>query len=220
MNTDWGRHLKISVDDTRLTPEIKDYNTRWKKEIEMDVGRMPNPHEKTKEMLSTYCHYHTCDGYIQGMHSVCDLLIRSMGIKAAFWGMTKFMGAQRRYMPFFDPDAFLNFANKWERYFFIFTDGLESDAEHVMALKWGIYMFACSKTSKSEVIKLWDGIVALPPDKWCRFTAAIAAAAVVRHLKENKEIYDPCIMFTVLTFENGDQLIRRAKRMVRHMDSF
>lgn len=217
MDETWTRHLKIQTEDLMVTPVIKVYNTEWETVIVQDVERM-KAQANLHEVLSTYAHIHPCDGYIQGMNFVANILIYKLSAGGAFWGMTRFMAHFRTHMPFFDKKAFIEYGNKWNEMFATFSDGLPADEEYMMALKWGIYAMSCERIDIETTAAIWDELVKLPNGKWAQFTAALAAAACVRQMKYADTPYDARMMCSSIQLHNVDQLIRRAHRMVRHMD--
>jgi len=218
MDGTWTRHLRIEENDLRITPPIRRYDTPWEKEINIDVDRMTNALPPIKAVLSTYCHHHPCDGYIQGMNFFANILIHKLGPQGAFWGMVKIMANKRIFMPCFDYSNFVAYCIQWEAFFHKFTDGRLADPEHVMALKWGIYGMSPSATPLEEIVIIWNAKVKLSSRLWPKFTAAVAAAACLRHLQKNADPYDARQMHTRLQFNNAAQLVRRAHRMIKHMD--
>lgn len=219
----WKRHLKIHMREIAMTPEIKMYNTKWDEEIEIDVKRMKHVSNKELlcQLLSTYCDVYDCDGYIQGMNCVAFIFMAKIGARAAFWGLGRFMGNVRYHLHCFDLEAHLQYCNKWESLFHEFSDGMPTDEEHVMPLKYGIYAFSTTNTTPENLFHIWDALVKLPHEQWIMFTAAVAAAACRRYtVKEERRRTernnDPRILHSILNFNNAKQLVRRANRMILH----
>ena len=224
MNTEsnerWIRHLSISKDDLDVTPSIQLYTTKWNDEIERDLIRMKEADPRLMAVLTTYCKFHPCDGYIQGMNFLCNVFLARMNPEATFWALAKYMGKFRHVMPAIDKEGFNTFAKRWNEMFFEFNDKeRRADNEHVMALKWGVYTLTCHNTPMEDILYLWDTMIRLPQRTWPTFTAAVATAAVLRKLKKSGEEYDPRIMYTQLNFAGGQQLARRALRIIQHRDA-
>jgi hypothetical protein len=217
LDEQWLRHMAIEPDDLALTPPIVPTKTKWNEEIERDVTRMQMAHPQLQNVLAAYCKCHPCDGYIQGMNFLANVFLHRLGPQGAFWALAKYMGVYRHVMPAIDKDGFFEFAKEWNKNYLTFTDGKRAaDEEHVMALKWGIYSLACHNTPLHDIMTLWDSMLKLPWRLWPSYTAAVAAAAVERRIRETGEEYDARVMYTQLNFANAQQLSRRAMRIIKH----
>jgi len=214
MDETWVRHLKITHNDLCVTPAIKNYNTLWENTIDLDIKRMRNNQNNLKEVLSTYCYFHPCDGYVQGMNFIANVFIYKLSAGGAFWALTRFMGYFRTRMVCFDKDAFHDYCSTWNKYFTEFTDGLSPDGEFVMALKWGLFAMTCGKDTIDDVSVLWDAMLTYPQSKWLQFSAAVASAACVRHLQKTGDVYQSRLIIPQVRFYNPEQLVRRAKRLM------
>ena len=215
MNETWARHLKIDDHDIKVSPTIKSHETKWKRDIDIDVDRMKKVEDKItlKKLLYTYCYYHNCDGYVQGMNCVAWVMLTQLKDRA-FWGLVKYMGHIRTHLHCIDLQGFLHFCASWETLFHEFSDGLHADQEHVMALKWGIYAFTTTNTELEEIITLWNAMLTYPTRLWTMFTAAVAAAACRREIRNTT--YNPQLFQSKLNFNDAPQLVRRAKRMMKY----
>ena len=221
LDENWRRHLVIDLDDLVLTPTLQEDDSRYIDEIRRDTQRMAFRHPALDAVLNTYCMHMPCDGYIQGMNFIANVMLHRLGPQGAFWGLAKYMGTYRHYMPGIDKEGFINYAKIWNAYFLKFSDGKRKADEHyIMALKWGVYLLSCNgshhTTSIADVHVLWDAMIVLPMRRWPEYTAAVAAVAVHRAMRSNRDEYDPRIMVSQLTFSNPKQLVRRALRILNY----